>query len=564
MKFNDYKYERPNMEEAKKSFGTLLEAFKTATSFEAQDDAMTKINEFRNHLETMMVLVSVRHSVDTTDTFYEAENDFMDENIPVYEGMVSEYYGALVVSPFRSELEEKWGKHIFTVAELALKTFKPEIIELLQQENKLASEYMKLRASAKIMFDGEEKNLSQMTPYTQAKDRAERLAAQKAVTGFFEENEDGFDRIYDDQVRVRTEIAVKLGYKNFVELGYARLTRSDYNADMAANYRKQVYENLVPLSQELRQRQAKRLGLDSLKYYDESLDFLTGNPTPKGDPEWIINNGKQMYKELSTETDEFFSYMIEHDLLDLEAKKGKAGGGYCTFVNDYKSPFIFSNFNGTSGDVDVLTHEAGHAFQVYSSRDYKLPEYVWPTLEACEIHSMSMEFFAWPWMENFFKEDVDKYKFAHLSGALLFIPYGVTVDEFQHFVYENPTATPTERKAKWREIEKKYLPHRDYEDNEFMERGGFWFKQGHIFSNPFYYIDYTLAQVCAFEFWNKSRTDRETAWADYLRLCQAGGSKSFLDLVELANLNNPFADGTIKKIVDPIAAWLENIDDSKM
>ena len=564
MKFNDYKYERPNMEEAKKSFGTLLEAFKTATSFEAQDDAMTKINEFRNHLETMMVLVSVRHSVDTTDTFYEAENDFMDENTPIYQGMVSEYYEVLVVSPFRSELEAKWGKHIFTVAELALKTFSPAIIELMQQENKLASEYMKLRASAKIMFDGEEKNLSQMGPYTQSKDRAERLAAQKAVTGFFEENEDGFDRIYDDQVRVRTEMAVKLGYKNFVELGYARLTRSDYNADMAANYRKQVYENLVPLSQELRQRQAKRLGLDSLKYYDESLDFLTGNPTPKGDPEWIINNGKQMYKELSTETDEFFSYMLEHNLLDLEAKKGKAGGGYCTFVNDYKSPFIFSNFNGTSDDVDVLTHEAGHAFQVYSSREYKLPEYVWPTLEACEIHSMSMEFFAWPWMENFFKEDVDKYKFAHLSGALLFIPYGVTVDEFQHFVYENPTATPTERKAKWREIEKKYLPHRDYEDNEFMERGGFWFKQGHIFSNPFYYIDYTLAQVCAFEFWNKSRTDRETAWADYLRLCQAGGSKSFLDLVELANLNNPFADGTIKKIVDPIAAWLENIDDSKM
>jgi len=564
MTFNDYKYERPNMDEAKEKFASLLEAFKKAESFEAQDEAMAKINELRNNLETMFTLVSIRHSVDTTDEFYDKENDFMDEIRPVYVGLISEYYQALVSSTFRDDLEAKWGQHIFTVAEVTLKTFKPEIIELLQQENKLASEYMKLRASAKIPFDGEEKNLSQMTPYTQSKDRSERLAAQKAVTKFFADNEAEFDRIYDEQVKVRTEIAQKLGYENFVELGYARLTRSDYDAKNAANYRKQVYENLVPLAQNLLKRQAKRLGVDSLKYYDEALDFLTGNPTPKGEPEWIIDNGKQMYKELSKETDEFFNYMVDNELLDLVAKKGKAGGGYCTFISDYKSPFIFSNFNGTSGDVDVLTHEAGHAFQVYSSRNYKLPEYVWPTLEACEIHSMSMEFFAWPWMENFFKEDVDKYKFAHLSGALLFIPYGVTVDEFQHFVYENPNVSPAERRAKWREIEKKYLPHRDYEDNDFMERGGFWFKQGHIFSNPFYYIDYTLAQVCAFEFWNKANEDRDQAWADYLRLCQAGGSKSFLDLVELANLNNPFEDGTIKKIVDPISKWLENIDDSNM
>ena len=564
MKFNDYKYVRPDMAEVEKSFETLIESFKSAETFEAQDKVMTEINQLRNNLETMMVLVSIRHSVDTTDAFYEEENNFMDENTPIYQGMVSKYYEALVVSKFRSELENKWGKHIFVIADLTLKTFKPEVIELMQKENKLASEYMKLRASAKIPFDGEERNLSQMTPYTQSKDREERLAAQKAVTAFFEENESEFDRIYDEQVKVRHEIALKLGFKNFVELGYARLTRSDYNADMAANYRKQVYENLVPVASELRKRQAKRLDVEALKYYDEPLDFLTGNATPKGEPDWIIDNGKQMYKELSTETNEFFNYMLDNDLLDLVAKKGKAGGGYCTFISDYKSPFIFSNFNGTSGDVDVLTHEAGHAFQVFSSRNYELPEYVWPTLEACEIHSMSMEFFAWPWMENFFKEDVDKYKFAHLSGALLFIPYGVTVDEFQHFVYENPQATPVERRAKWREIEKKYLPHRDYEDNDFMERGGFWFKQGHIFSNPFYYIDYTLAQVCAFEFWNKSRENQETAWSDYLRLCQAGGSKSFLDLVELANLHNPFEDGTIKKIVGPINEWLNQIDDSNM
>ncbi len=564
MTFNEYPYVRLDVEKLQADFTRLIGAFKSAESFEEQDRLMAEINDLRNETESMFTLASVRNSIDTTDDFYDNEKTFWDEVEPVYQGLISTYYEALVASRFKKELEDKWGKQIFTIAELSLKVFKPEIIELLQKENKLVSEYVKLTASAKIQFEGEERNLSQMTPFTQSKDRNTRIMALKAITAFFESNEDAFDRIYDDMVKVRHEIALKLGFKNYIELGYARLTRSDYDADMVANYRKQVYEDLVPLANALRARQAKRLGLDSLKYYDEQLEFNTGNATPKGDPQWILENGKKMYREMSPETDAFFTYMTDHQLLDLVAKKGKAGGGYCTFVSKYKSPFIFSNFNGTSGDVDVLTHEAGHAFQVFSSRDYKLPEYVWPTYEACEIHSMSMEFFAWPWMENFFKEDVEKYKFSHLAGALLFIPYGVTVDEFQHFVYEHPEATPAERKAKWSEIEKKYLPHRDYDDNDFMNRGGFWFKQGHIFSTPFYYIDYTLAQVCAFEFWNKSRVDREAAWNDYLTLCKAGGSQSFLGLIETANLHNPFVDGTIRHIVEPIKAYLDSVDDLKL
>lgn len=564
MKFHEYPYVRPEFETVNAAFNHSLTQFKQASSFEEQDKIMTDINALRNEVESMMVLVSVRNSIDTTDEFYDAEQTFFDENAPLYQGLVTEYYHALLGSPFKSALEEKWGKQIFTLADLALKTFKPEIIELMQTENKLVSEYTKLKASAKIPFEGEDRNLSQMTPFAESKDRDMRIKAQKAITEFYVANEEQFDRIYDEMVKTRHEIALKLGYENFVALGYARLGRSDYNAEMVANYRKQVYENIVPLASELRNRQAKRLGLDDLKYYDESLQFLTGNATPKGSPEWMIDNAKNMYRELSKETDEFFSYMTNNELLDLVTKKGKAGGGYCTFISKYKSPFIFSNFNGTSGDVDVLTHEAGHAFQVYSSRNYELPEYVWPTYEACEIHSMSMEFFAWPWMENFFKEDLVKYKFSHLSGALLFIPYGVSVDEFQHFVYENPNASPAERKAKWVEIEKKYLPDKDYEDNDFLNRGGFWFRQSHIFASPFYYIDYTLAQVCAFEFWHKSRVMPETAWEDYLRLCQAGGSKSFLDLLKVAKLNNPFEDGTIKKIVEPISAFLETVEDQNL
>lgn len=560
--FKDYTYIRPDMEQLEKAFNERLNQFSLAQNVDVQNQMIHQINDLRNHFETMATLVHIRHSIDTTDTFYEQENDFIDEISPLYEGLVHRLYQSLVTSKFRHELEEKWGQQLFRIAALKLKTFSPEIIEDLQRENKLVSQYTKLRASAKIPFEGEERNLSQMAPFMESKDRAMRKQAQEAFTGFFAENEEAFDGLYDQLVKVRHGIAKKLGFKDFVELGYARLSRSDYHAEMVAGYRRQVQEAVVPIATKLRQRQARRLHLDTLKYYDEALEFLTGNATPKGDPEWILTNGKMMYHELSPETGEFIDYMTDHELLDLVTKKGKAGGGYCTYIYDYKAPFIFSNFNGTSGDVDVLTHEAGHAFQVFSSRAYEIPEYTWPTLEACEIHSMSMEFITWPWMNLFFQADEEKYKFSHLSGAILFIPYGVTVDEFQHWVYEHPEATPAERKAMWRSIEEKYLAHRNYEDNDLLNRGGFWFRQGHIFSDPFYYIDYTLAQVCAFQFWSKAQVSREKAWQDYLTLCKAGGSKSFFELVQLANLENPFNEGCITRTMGPVEAWLDQVDDS--
>ena len=564
MKFSEFIYKRPNLPELETEFSELLAKFDQAEVFEQQDALMVAVNELRSEFETMEQLVVIRHTMDTNDPFYEEEQTYFDEVTPIYQGLISKYYQSLVNSKFRQALEEKWGKQLFTQADLTLKTFAPEIIADLQQENKLSTEYTKLIASAKIMFEGEERNLPGLVPFQLSTDRAMRKRANEAKYAFFTAHEAKFDEIYDGLVKVRARIAKMLGYANFIELGYARMLRSDYNPAMVANFRQQVLDSIVPVASKLRERQKRRLGSAVLPYYDEKFEFQTGNATPKGDSEWIVANGLTMYNELSAETGEFFKSMVENQLMDLVAKKGKAGGGYCTYIDKYQVPFIFSNFNGTSGDIDVLTHEAGHAFQVYCSKDYQIPEYHWPTYEACEIHSMSMEFFTWPWMELFFKDDTAKYKFVHLSSALLFIPYGVTVDEFQHFVYAHPEVTPQERKTAWREIEKKYLPHRDYEDNDYLERGGYWHQQGHIFGDPFYYIDYTLAQICAFQFWKRSRENLDTAWSDYLRLCQAGGSQSFLELVGLSNLISPFKDGCIASVVSVIEDWLNDVDDSKL
>jgi M3 family oligoendopeptidase len=564
MKFSEFGYQRPDIKDVQSRYQSLLDKLESAPTPEEMESLMADVNKLRIEFGSMSTIAAIRHSINTADEFYKNEQAYFDQTGPLLGQYETRYYALLIKSKHRPWLENKVGKHLFVMAELALKVFKPEIVPDLQMENKLSTEYTALLASARIMFEGQERTLSQMGPFLISPDRQMRQKAAQAKYGFLSAHEAELDELYDKLVKTRVAIAHKLGYKNFVQLGYDRMGRSDYDAKMVANFRKQVKEFIVPIASSLRERQRVRLGLDKLKYFDEGLNFQDGNAKPKGDPDWIINNGRAMYSELSPETKEFFDFMMDSELMDLVSKKNKAGGGYCTFIGKYKAPFIFSNFNGTSGDIDVLTHEAGHAFQAYTTRDFSVPEYQSPTSEAAEIHSMSMEFFTWPWMEKFFKEDTRKYRFGHLNNAMLFIPYGVTVDEFQHFVYENPDATPTERKKQWREIEKQYLPHRDYEDNQYLANGGFWHQQLHIFKYPFYYIDYTLAQICAFQFWKKSLEDRATAWSDYVRLCQTGGKRAFVGLTGVANLISPFQDGCVKSVVGTIKSWLDDEQNSRI
>ncbi len=563
-RFEEIAYERPDMAQLEQDFNEAIAEFEQAVNVDAQLQAMEQINALRRGFDTASTLVSIRHTVDTRDAYYEAEQDFFDMNAPVVEGFINRYYRALINTSFREQLEQRTGKQLFDLATLQINTFSPEVLEDMQRENELTSEYTKLMSAAKVVFDGEERTLPQLQPFMINKDRTVRKRATEAFFGYLSDNHQQVDRIYDDLVKVRTKTAQKLGYKNYVELAYARLSRTEYNAQAVKGYRELILKHVVPLVSRLRQRQKERLGIDRMRIYDEGFKFNSGNAKPKGDPDWIINHGENMYSELSAETKEFFDFMLQYNLMDLVAKKGKAPGGYCTMLSDYQAPFIYSNFNGTSDDIDVLTHEAGHAFQVYMSRAFTVPEYRWPTYEACEIHSMSMEFFTWPWMEKFFESDVDKYKFGHISSALYFMPYGAAVDEFQHVMYENPDMAPEDRNRIWREIEKKYLPERDHDGIQFLEKGGFWQKQQHIFNSPFYYIDYTLAQVCALQYWLRSQQDREKAWADYVDLCKAGGSKPFLELVKLAGLRSPFDPQCMPDVMQQAEAWLNTVDDRKL
>lgn len=562
IKFSDYKVTTPSLKKIESKFIVLLDELKKANTFEETYKIIKKWNKLEDDINTTFSIIYVRYSLNTQDKVAKRNQQKVDEISPVLSKYSNEYAKLLLASPFKEELKKKLGSYLFDMYESSLKTFNESIIPDLIEENKLSSSYDEVIGSAEIEFNGEVYNLSQMGKFLTSKDRETRKMAAIAQDKWFLEHEKTIGDIYSNLVKIRDKIAKELGFKNFIELGYLRLGRLDYTAEDVKKYRDQITEVVVPISQKLFKNQMKMVGIKSPQYYDYNLSFKTGNPMPKGNKDYLVNVAKKSYEDMSKETGDFFNYMLDRDLMDLEARKGKTGGGYCTYFPKYKAPFIFSNFNGTESDVNVLTHEFGHALQAYLSSGIKVPEYRSPTLEACEIHSMSMEFFAWPYMNDFF-DNGDKYRYAHLADAINFLPYGISIDEFQHWVYENPNATHEERCLKWKEIENKNLPHKKYDECPFYNHGGWWMKQSHVFGSPFYYIDYTLAQVCAFQFLNEMRKNPTKAWKKYIKLCKFGGKAPFVNLLKANNLRNPFIDGNVKKAVKPLLKILNSFDISK-
>ena len=552
MNFCDMPYTRVDFAQVQEEFEQIMQDFEQAKSGEEQFEVHKRYYALTDKVSTQMVIAHIRHDGNTVDEFYDAERKYYDEQGPIFQNAVLAYQKLMYESPYRDYLEEKIGPVAFKNMEIAQKSMDEKLIPLMQEENLLTQQYTKLIAGAKIDFDGKELNLSLLRPYLEHTDREIRAAAWQKQTEFFEANEAELDEIYDKLVKNRTAQAKEMGYENYVELGYYRMMRNCYGKKEVENFRKQVKEVFVPFAEKMHDRRRARLGLDKLAYIDNGVYFKNGNPAPIGTPEEIMQSGQKMYSELSAETKEFFDFMMENELFDVWGRKNKRAGGYMTYLAEYKAPFIFANFNGTAGDVDVITHECGHAFQGYLSGTDEIKEHADIGMETAEIHSMSMEFFAEKWTELFFGDRAQDYIDMHLEDSAAFIPYGCMVDEFQHIVYENPDMTPAERKAAWSKLEKVYKPHLDYGDNTFFGKGGFWQKQSHIYSMPFYYIDYCLAQICALQFKVKLDENFEKAWEAYLKLCKLSASDFYTNMLKAVGLDCPFEDGCVKNIVEKL------------
>ncbi|MDD7220969.1 MAG: M3 family oligoendopeptidase [Oscillospiraceae bacterium] len=562
MKFSEMPYERPDLDAVKKQYSALTERLKAAGSYEEARTVFLEKEELDKHVQTLATLSHVRHSIDTRDAFYDAEAKFWNAAEPELQEYTQAWTRAMLDGAFRAQFAAQFGELMFVNAEIELKTFSPEIIPELQQENELAQEYEKLLASAQIPFEGGVYTISQMTPFKSDPDDARRLAAWKAEGQWYKDNQDKLDGIYDQLVHLRDTMGRKLGYEGYTTLGYYRMGRNCYTKEDVEQFRLAVQKYLVPVADGIYREQAKRLGKQyPMSFADNALEFRSGNPRPVGTPEQILEQGRKFYNELSPETSAFFNMMMDNELLDVLSTEGKEGGGYCTSIPDYGVPFIFANFNGTQGDVEVVTHEAGHAFAAYINRDRIPMSTVWPSMEGCEVHSMSMEFMAWPWSEGFFGKDARKFHYSHLASALTFIPYGTMVDHFQHIVYEHPELTPAQRHAEWKRLLGIYMPWQKLDGEiPFYSEGEGWQRQHHIYSSPFYYIDYCLAQTVSLQIWALLQKDQKDAWAHYMAYARQGGSRTFTELLKNAGLESPFDEKCLRGVCETASKWLAGVD----
>ena len=549
-KFAELQYVRPDMEKIFARVSGDIAVLKGAKNYEEFRNAYMDYVEADTELETSKTVAHIRNTINLLDEFYEAEMVYFNSQMPKYEILKKEMGEVIVASPFKAEMEKEFGTILIQNMEAQKQLSDESIVDDQVKEAELVSRFMKTQAAATVEFKGEQIGNYGLLKIMQSTDRAERKEAFEAWAKLYEGIAPTLEEVYDGLVKVRAGMAKKLGFKSFIPMGYLRRRRFDYTDKELEVFRKQVREVVVPAAAKLYERQKEALWIDTLYYYDESIASPSGNPVPIGDKEYLVGEAQKMYRELSRESGEFFDFMMEYELFDLDSKHGKRAGGYCTTLPQYHAPFIFSNFNGTDADVNVLTHEAGHAFAGFTAAKYqKTPELCHSTSEINEIHSMSMELWTYPWMENFFGDKAEEYRREHLADALMKIPYMLCVDEYQHKVFENPEMTTMERRAVWSGLEKIYMPWRNYAGNEFLESGAFWIKQQHIFLYPFYYVDYAMAQMGAFEFYTKMKEDRKAAWADYYKLCAAGGSMGYFDLLKYSGLHKVLEDGSVKIIL---------------
>ena len=560
MKVSELPYKRVTIEEIRSVMEDVIRRTREASCTEEILEAREQYLELYKTFATASSLSYMRYSINTVDEFYVAEKDYYDEIGPQVENYMVTYFSALLDSPFRAELEEKLSPVLFHSFEVSRKAMSEEIIPDMIEENKLVSEYSQLMAGMEFEFRGEKLPRAVLAGYFKSDDRDTRREAYEVLGRTLEQHKADLDRIFDELVHVRDRMAKKMGYKNFVELGYYRMGRLCYDEEMVDAFRENIRRDIVPVVSRLRTENARRFGITDYKFYDDGVIIPGGDPRPVGGKENIFASAREMYHAMSPESAAFIDMMLENDAFDVDSRKNKWGGGYCTEFPAYKQPFILANFNGTAGDVDVVTHEAGHAFNAYLIADNRFAlDLGCGGMETAETHSMSMEFFAWPYMDKFFGENAAKYRYMHALESFSFLPYGTIVDYFQHLVYENPDMTPDERDALWLKLEGEFRPHISFEGMPYLEKGTRWQYQMHIYESPFYYIDYVLAQTAAFNFLLASQKDYDDAFARYLRFSRHGGEMVWTDLLSEAGFTPPFVPGALSALAGEVEALLEKI-----
>ena len=435
--------------------------------------------------------------------------------------------------------------------------FRAENTDLQRQEAEQKTRQQALLGGITVEFDGKTLTLQQLSPYFENQDRAVRESAYRSALAARQQRWPELEDIYDRLVSLRTDIARNAGFTTYTPYRFLELNRYDYTEAACRQFHDAIAECVVPAVRELDRARAQRLGLAKLRPWDLEVD-TEGRPPlrPFATQDELIALARKLFVAVDPRFGEEFDALVERDLLDLMSRKGKAPGGYQYQLEDDRVPFIFANGVGLHGDVQTLLHEGGHAFHSLLSRDLDLLGFRDYPIEMAETASMSMELLG---LENlgdvYSADDKQRTYRKHLEGILRTLTWIASIDAIQHWVYGRPNHTREERRTAWRDIRRRFggdIDWSDLEDAMAMQ----WIGQTHLFSHPFYYIEYGIAQLGALQVWSNYRKDRQQAVQAYRRALSLGGTRKLPELFAAANVEFDFSSPKIRSLVADVMQQL--------
>ena len=453
--------------------------------------------------------------------------------------------------------------------------FRNENIPLMTEAAKLENEYDKVTGGLKALWEGEEKNLSQLSFFLNDKDRAVRQRAWQAVADLWLGQRETLNGIYTDLLTLRQKIAQNADLPDYRTYAFRNMGRFDYTPEDCLTFHKAIETAVVPALHRILERKKQRLGYDQLRPWDwvpekgMLVDDSTGDPLrPYQGQEALVQHTLNIFNQLDPQLSRYFATMAEDGLLDLDTRAGKALGGYCSELPLRKRPFIFMNGVGSHDDVQTMLHEAGHAFHVFETANLPLVWQTEPPMEFCEVASMSMELLAAPYLSThhggfYTSPQAARARIEHLEGIIAFLPYMAVVDAFQHWVYTHPNeaADANNCDTAWEDLWTRFIPNMDWAGQEESRKTG-WHRKLHIFSAPFYYIEYGMAQVGALQVWRNSLQDRSQTLDAYRKALSLGGTLTLPELFAAAGAEFRFDTAMLTELVTLIEETTAELEKS--
>lgn len=532
-------------------YARLLQKLPAAEASKSPDEWLELYrdwNSLKSYVSSEASRVSFRYSQDMSDKKNEvAEKYFREKVYPVIEQPEHRLIKAFLTSKHRGALAKHFGAQLPVIYEKELKPSDPVNTKQRVAASKLAVEYEKTVAKALIKIGGQEMTLWKSRSFMESPEEALRKEAYLANRGWFLSQHPKLSKLYGQLVNLRVQMAANVGYNSYIPYAYEMMGRTDYGPDEVRDFRQNVKRYIVPLSRQLAVQHAAALNKKQLRPWD-GYDPTTSLPLGIAPVKTQIDKSRRVFNRLSPSLAARIEQMWREGLIDLENRPNKRSGAYCTDFSDEGKVAIFCNSTGDADDVETLTHEMGHAFQVQESQRIEAVDLHWGTLDLCEVFSTAMEFLVQPYINEFFdEENAQKFIRGRLAQSVGMFCWVCAVDEFQHFVFENPRPSAGQRDDKWLELIDTYLPPADYTGYEKYRKLS-WYGQSHIFVSPFYYIDYALAEACALQLADIAEKDKDRALGTYFKMARLGGTKSFVAALEHGGLRSPFDDETFRQL----------------